>query len=90
VRLKVNPRIAWQVIDDEAVLVDLVDQHAIGLSPSATLIWSMVTDSDEDCIVQALIDEFDVDPQTARRDLRGFVDACLARSFLVPTDSRSS
>jgi hypothetical protein len=82
-----NPDIAWQVLDDEAVLLNLSDGTAVGLNPTASHIWPMLGDHDENSIVASLIDEFEVSPETALADVRNFVALCFEHSLLVPPSS---
>ena len=80
----VNPHIAWQVLDDEAVLLNLSDGTAVGLNPTASHIWPMLGRHDENSIVASLIDEFEVSPEAALVDVRHFVASCLEHSLLIP------
>jgi len=83
-RFRIDPGIAWQVMDDEAVLLDLNRGTVVGLNPAASRIWSMLGDHEEDAIVAALVEEFDVSREIARADVSQFIATCLERSFLVP------
>jgi len=86
----VHPDIAWQVLDDEVVLLNLSDGTAIGLNPTASHIWPMLEDYDENSIVASLINEFEVSPETARADVREFLALCFEQSLLIPLSSERS
>ena len=47
-RLRLAPELAWQMIDGEGVMVDLPRGCMLGLSPSASLIWSRIGTSSEE------------------------------------------
>lgn len=80
--LRVDARLAWQVIDGEAVIVDLARGRTLGLNPSASLIWSLLPDHDEAAIARALTERFDVDAHTARSDVAEFVRSLRERGLV--------
>ena len=71
--VRLDGSLAWQVIDGEAVVIDLARGRMLGLNPAASLIWSLLPDHDETAIAKALTRSFDVDLDTARADVREFV-----------------
>lgn len=77
-----DQRLAWQVIDGEAVVIDLAGGRTLGLNPSGTLIWSLLPDHDEAAIAEALTERFDVDLQTASADVREFVGSLRERGLV--------
>ncbi len=85
--LRVDPRIAWQQVEGQVVLLDLSDGTAIGLNPAASHIWSMLEDHDEDAVIASVIETFEVSSKTARADVRRFVDECLESSYLLRPDA---
>jgi len=87
-RLRFDSRVAWQGIDGRVVLLELRGGKAIGLNPTASHIWPMLEDFDEDAIARSLVDAFEVDFETARSDVHRFVDSCLRSSYLVPADKQ--
>ena len=38
------PRLAWQIIDGEAVVIDLAKGRQIGLNATGSLVWSLLDD----------------------------------------------
>ena len=53
--LRIPSRLAWQVIDGEAVLIDLAHGKSLGLNPTGTFVWSLLaTQHDETSIVDGL------------------------------------
>jgi hypothetical protein len=81
-----DTRLAWQVIDGEAVVVDLARGRTLGLNPSASLIWSLLPDHDEGAIARALNERFDVDVRTARADVAEFVRSLRERGLVSDTE----
>jgi len=83
VRLKPAPQVAWQVVDGEAVVVDLASGVTIGLNPAGTFIWSQLAGHDENDIAAATATHFDIDAQTAAADVDEFLRMLRARNLIV-------
>jgi hypothetical protein len=84
VRLRTSARLAWQVIDGEAVLIDLAEGRSLGLNPTGTLIWSLlVQQQDEAAIVERVVERFAVSPEAARADVGAFLRLLQDRGLLV-------
>jgi len=83
VPFRVSPRLAWQMIDGEAIVVDLARGRTLGLNPTASLIWSLLPDHDEPAITQALCRRFEVDADTAAADLHEFLRGLLDRGLVT-------
>jgi hypothetical protein len=77
------PRLAWQLIDGEAVVIDLGKGRTIGLNPTGSLVWSLLADHDEAAIAAEVCRRFDVPVETAREDVRGFLSALRAQGLVV-------
>lgn len=84
--MRLDTRLAWQVIDGEAVVVDLARGRTLGLNPSASMIWSLLPDHDEGAIARALSERFDVDVPTARADVAEFVRSLRERGLVSDTE----
>ncbi len=82
--VRYSDHIAWQLVDDQAVIVDLRSGRSIGLNPTASFIWSLLANGSEDEIVEAMTRQYDIDRDTALRDFSGFV-AEMMRQNLVQT-----
>jgi hypothetical protein len=81
--LRRNPEIAWQVIGDEAVVMDLAGARVLGLNPTGALVWSLVEEKDEEGLVEAVTEQFIVDAETAREDVRTFLDLLRERGLVA-------
>jgi hypothetical protein len=71
--LRRHPDLAWQKIGAEAVVMRLPEGLALGLNPTGTLLWSLLEETDEDGLVRALVEQFEIDEPGAREDVRGFL-----------------
>jgi hypothetical protein len=81
--LRIAPELAWQVVDDEGVVVDLPRRRLLGLSPTAAFVWARVGTASEEAIVAELAGAFEVDEATARADVSGFLALLRDRGFVV-------
>ncbi len=81
---KIGPKVAWQIVDGEAIVVDLASGRTIGLNPSGTLLWSKIDGARDDReLVAALMTEFEVAPDAAETDTREFLDEMTRRALVV-------
>lgn len=81
---KIGPQVAWQIVDGEAIVVDLASGNTIGLNPTATFLWSQIDGNHDDSqMTHALIDEFEVSAADAERDTRAFLDEMKRRTLIV-------
>jgi hypothetical protein len=78
-----DSRLAWQVIDGEAVVVDLGRGRTLGLNPTASFIWSLIPDHDEPAIAEALCRRFEIDVDTARAEVHEFLQGLLDRGLVT-------
>jgi hypothetical protein len=76
-------RLAWQVIDGEAVVIDLGKGRTLGLNPTGSLVWSLLADHDEAAIAAEVSRRFEVTPEAARADVREFLDAMREQGLVV-------
>jgi hypothetical protein len=79
----IGAHVAWQVVNGEVVVVDLPAGRVLGLNPVASLVWSLFGDHDEAEIAAEVCRRFDVDIDTARRDVSEFVALLRHRGLLA-------
>ena len=72
-RWSLDPRIAWQTVGGEAVVLDVVSGKAIGLNPTGSFIWTRIAEKDESDIAREMAREFGVDLAQAEKDVRAFL-----------------
>jgi hypothetical protein len=83
--VSVNPRALVRELDGEAVVLDLDSGMYYGLNAVGTWIWNRASTSGGlpfEALVAELVEEFDVAPPVAERDMSAFVEA-LRTSNLV-------
>jgi hypothetical protein len=79
--------VAWQLVGDEAVLVDLGAGRAIGLNETGSFIWPLIERECEEGIVRAVVRRFRVDAEVARAEVARFVDLLSARGLIVARET---
>jgi hypothetical protein len=85
-RLRIRERdLSWQQLDDEVVILDLAGSTYLKLNGPAAVLWHVIlTVADEARLVEALLEEYDIDQVTAERDVEAFL-AKLRRANLLET-----
>ena len=78
-----NPDTAWQVIGDEAVIMNLARHRVLGLNPTGALVWSLLEKRDEQGLAEAVAERFHVEMGTARDDVREFLTLLRERGLVV-------
>ncbi len=78
---KLKPRFVTRVVGNELVLVPIETNVAnmnelFTMNSTASLIWNSINDTNtEEDIVNLLINEFDIDRETALNDLTSFIES---------------
>ena len=76
-----------KVGDSSVVMATGSTMHMSGMTTineTGEFIWDqLLSDTDEDSVVRAMCDEFDVDEQTARKDVQEFVGMLSKAGFLA-------
>ncbi len=71
---KISPEVLFRELAGEAVLLDLKSQRYFGLDEVGTRIWQLLDERRQTGgLLEALLDEFDVEEARLRRDLRAFL-----------------
>lgn len=87
-----DEQVAWRVVDGEAVLVHADTSAYYGLNRMATDVWLALADlaTSRDGLARLIAERYDVDAETAGRDVGEFLDALveegLALSASDPAD----
>lgn len=72
--LKIADNVLFQEVDGEAVLLSLDEGCYYGLDELGTRIWKLIhQDLDNEQVVAVIVEEYDVAPEQARRDLDKFL-----------------
>lgn len=83
-----NPRVAWQVLGGEGVLVHLASGRTVGLNETGGFIWSKIDEQSIDDIGLSLSSQHDVSVANARSDVAEFVELLAAEGFLIRTGEK--
>jgi hypothetical protein len=77
--------VEWREIDGEIVALDRPAGEYVAVTGSGALLWPLlVAGTTRDALVEALVRRFDVEPETAARDVDRFVETLAARGLLEP------
>jgi len=74
--------LAWQLIEGEAVLLDLDHGRSLGLNETASVVWTLLSDHDDEQIAAELVRRFDVTLNRARADVTRLVDQLRERGLV--------
>ena len=79
-----NPSIAWNVIGDQVVAVSLGEERRIHeFSEVASVIWQHLNSGiNFEELHQVVVDQFEVEPAEARKDLRDLLDDLTAKGLV--------
>ncbi len=86
--MRVKSGFMLREIAGQAVVVPLGERVVefngiITLSESGALLWSkMETEVSEDELVGHIVNEYDIDPETARKDIEEFIDSMRLRNLI--------
>ena len=81
--LRRSPDTAWQMIGEEAVIMNLSGAHVVGLNATGALVWSLLEERDEPGLVRAVAERFDVEEAAARDDVHEFLTLLRERGLVV-------
>jgi hypothetical protein len=83
--VKPSPNVIFQEVEGELVLLDLDGEHYFSLDEVGGRVWLLLVeyDGDVESIVMAMLDEFDVEEQTLRRDIDALLGQLRAAGLLA-------
>lgn len=81
--LKRNSEILWKLIEDKVVILDMDEGMAITLNDVGSNIWTALEShkTKEELLVN-VTSAFDIDEETARKDISSFIDDMLKRDLI--------
>jgi len=87
-QISIAPGVTVQVLDGEAVILDVDTGRYFGLDDASTRMWDVVTaqGSIERACVK-LLEEFDVEPPRLEHDLREFVEQLAEHGLVKLSDA---
>ena len=75
--------LAWREVDDEIVVLDLRSSRYLSVNSSGAVLWPHLADGATEAeLVGVLIDTFDIDADTASKDVGLFLQMCTQRDLV--------
>ena len=93
-RILASDKVLYQVLDGEAVLLDLGSGTYFGLNDVGTAVWSFLKPEEGDAspvrlakILDQIVTHYDVEETQARQDLNELLDELLAKGLVLKVES---
>ena len=85
---KVSQKVLSSKIDEEIILMSIEADSYFGLDAIATHIWELLSKQPSTIneLVQILVEAYEVDEKTCRKDVLTFVDNMYARKLIEKVD----
>jgi coenzyme PQQ synthesis protein D (PqqD) len=81
--VRVAPDVLFRMVSDEAILVNLNTEVYLGLNPVGARMWSALNDAPSIAAAyQALLSEYDVEPERLRADLEELLGQLLGQKLI--------
>jgi hypothetical protein len=77
-----HPKSAFRIIDEKAAIIIPGVNELFVLNSVGTRIWQLCTGKTPQEILATLVQEFDVTPQKAKKDLNTFIQDMLKRGMI--------
>ncbi|OLE09742.1 MAG: hypothetical protein AUI36_41315 [Cyanobacteria bacterium 13_1_40CM_2_61_4] len=82
-RVSVAPSVLFQVVGEEAVMLNLKTELFLGLDAMGTRMWTLLTESPSiQLAYNSLLGEYDVEPARLQRELNEFINKLLEQSLI--------
>lgn len=86
-RLQIADDVLFQTVADEAVLLNMADNHYYGLDDVATRMWQLLVESgDGEAVIREMLTEYEVDEATLRQDFAALVAEMAQRGLIKRVD----
>lgn len=83
-RVKINPGVLFQELDNEAVLLNLNNEEYHGLNEVGSRTWQLLAEYGETGeVIAALLAEYNIDATTLRQDVENLVIDLAGRNLVV-------
>jgi hypothetical protein len=83
-KLRPNPDVVYQRLDDEVVLVHLRTNCIFALNSTGARVWELIEAGHDEAGIRAcLLDEFDVSPSRLNRELDSVLADLAAEGLLI-------
>ena len=82
-----SSQVEWRHFGDEVVLLDLRTSTYLSTNPAATLLWRRLeSGATRTHLIEALVEDYEVEPDTAAKDVDAFLEDCRRRELLAEPD----
>lgn len=83
-RLEHSPEVLFRELKDESVLLDLKGEYYYGLDDVGTRVWQLIGEHGSlSRVFDALLEEYDVEPDVLRTDLERITGELLESGLLI-------
>lgn len=83
-RLQIADDVLFQTVADEAILLNMADNHYYGLDDVATRMWQLLMElGDGEAVIRAMLAEYDVEETTLRHDFAALVAEMEQRGLIT-------
>lgn len=80
---RISPRCTWQVVEGEAVLLDLQGKRILGLNRAGSYVFPLLDGTRTvTALAASLAEEFGIDVRRAEDDVRAFLAELASRGFV--------
>ncbi len=87
-RLQIADDVLFQTVADEAVLLNMADNHYYGLDDVATRMWQLLVEyGDGDAVIREMLTEYSVDEATLRQDFAVLIAEMEQRGLIKRVDA---
>lgn len=70
--------LTWREVDGEIVILDMRGSKYLSLNGTGALLWkAMAEGAEDDRLIALLADQFELDEETAARDVDAFIERCV-------------
>jgi len=84
-----SPDVIFQVIDDEAVLLDMASEEYFALNELGMRMWQLLSDDSATAVaIQQLLLEYDIDEHTLRQDMADWIADLVEQGLASAGDSQ--
>ena len=82
-RVSVAQDVLFRIVGEEAVLLNLKTELYLGLDVVGTRMWNVLVEASSiQAAYDALLQEYEVDPEQLRKDLNEFLDKLLEQGLI--------
>lgn len=80
----VQDAVEWRRVEGEIVALDLRDSMYLSINASGTVLWPLLVDgTDQDTLVDELLDTYDIERPAAERDVDAFLSMLRERDLVT-------